>query len=200
MYSSSSTLLIAADYNQKTRFVKLCTKELPCAACELFRQMDYNTAMIEMNIPGRGPLSLKHLVMDVNGTIAIDGTLIEGLARRITNLNDRLAVHLLTADTHGGQALIDQQLNLTAIRVQSGREAGQKARFVRQLGAETVVAIGQGANDAEMLKTAALGICVLSQEGVATSTLSCADILAPDIFAAFDLLDRPLRIVASLRT
>ena len=155
--------------------------------------------MIELTIPGRGPLRLQHLVTDVNGTLAVDGVLIGGLARRINALRDRLEIHMLTADTHGRQAVIDEQLNLKATRVQPGGEAGSKAEFVRELGAETVVAIGQGANDAGMLEAAALGICVMSQEGVAVEALTSADILVPDIFAALDLLDKPLRIVASLR-
>jgi soluble P-type ATPase len=50
-----------------------------------------------------------------------------------------------------------------------------------------------------MLKAAALGLCVMSQEGVAVETLLSADLLLPDIFAAFDLLDKPVRIIASLR-
>jgi P-type E1-E2 ATPase len=155
--------------------------------------------MIELTIPGRGPLRIAHLVTDVNGTLAVDGILIDGLAKRLASLRDRLEVHLLTADTHGRQAAIDELLRLKATRVQPGKEAGTKAEFVRQLGAETVVAIGQGANDAEMLKAASLGICVMSREGVAVETLVAADLLVPDIFAALDLLDRPLRIIASLR-
>ena len=155
--------------------------------------------MIELSIPGRGPLRIQNLVTDVNGTIAVDGVLIDGLTKRLTSLRDRLEIHMLTADTHGRQAVIDQQLNLKATRVQPGNEAAQKAEFVRELGAETVVAIGQGANDAEMLKAAALGICVMSQEGVATETFNSADIVVPDIFAALDLFDKPVRIVASLR-
>lgn len=155
--------------------------------------------MIELNIPGRGVLQLEHLVCDVNGTLALDGRLPEGLARAINSLRDRLTIHLLTADTHGRQALIDQQLNLQAVRIQPGDESSQKARFLQQIGAERCVAIGQGANDAAMLKEAALGICVLSREGTAIQTLLAADLVAPDIFAALELLEKPLRIVASLR-
>lgn len=155
--------------------------------------------MIELTIPGRGSLRLQHLVTDVNGTLAVDGVLIEGLAKRIRTLRDRLEIHMLTADTHGRQAAIDETLNLKATRVQPGNESGRKAEFVRNLGADMVVAIGQGANDAEMLKAAALGICVMSQEGVAVETLMSADIIVPDIFAAFDLLDKPVRLIASLR-
>ena len=155
--------------------------------------------MIELNIPGHGMLSLKHLVTDVNGTLAVDGVLIEGVGKRIANLSDRLEVHMLTADTHGRQSIIDQQLNLTAVRVRPGNESTQKAEYVRKLGAQTVIAIGQGANDVEMLKAAALGFCVLSQEGTSTPAFLSADLIVPDILTAFDLLDNPLRLIASLR-
>jgi P-type E1-E2 ATPase len=155
--------------------------------------------MIELSIPGRQPLRLQHLVSDVNGTLALDGTLIDGLPKRIASIRDRLTVHLLTADTHGRQSVIDQQLGFTAARLTPGFEDAQKSRFVETLGADSVVAIGQGANDALMLKSAALGICILSPEGAAVSTLMAADIVVPNIMAAFDLLDKPLRIVATLR-
>lgn len=155
--------------------------------------------MIELSIPGRGDLALEHLVMDVNGTLAVDGILLEGVARRIGVLRSRLGIHLLTADTHGGQAVMDQLLNLQAVRLQPGDEAGQKEAYVRQLGAERVAAIGQGANDARMLQAAALGICVQSVEGLAVETLNSADLLLPDIITALDLFDRPLRLIASLR-
>lgn len=155
--------------------------------------------MIELNIPGRGNLQLQHLVCDVNGTLALDGQLLDGMMSVLRVLRDRLSLHLLTADTHGRQEIIDQQLGLRATRVQPGDESRQKADYVRGLGAESVVAIGQGANDAEMLKAAALGICVLSKEGAAVETLLAADLVAAGIFDALDLLDKPLRIVASLR-
>lgn len=155
--------------------------------------------MIELNIPGRGIIQLDHLVSDVNGTLALDGQLLEGLARSIRALGDRLTVHLLTADTHGRQPIIDQQLNLRAVRIQPGDEAEQKADYIRRLGAGRVAAIGQGANDAAMLKAAALSICVLSSEGSAVETLLAADIVAPSIYAALELLDKPLRLVATLR-
>lgn len=155
--------------------------------------------MIELTIPGRGVVQLEHLVCDVNGTLALDGRLLDGLARTLTALRDRLTLHLVTADTHGRQALIDQQLNLHAERLQPGDEANQKAAYVRRLGADKVVAIGQGANDAEMLREAALGICVLSREGTAVAALTAADILVADIHAALELLEKPMRIVATLR-
>ena len=144
-------------------------------------------------------MQLEHLVSDVNGTLATDGILLDGMVRALTSLRDRLNLHLLTADTHGQQQLIDRQLNLQAVRIQPGGEGLQKAQFVQRLGAEHVIAIGQGANDAEMLRSAAIGICVLSSEGSAVETLLAADLVVPNIFVALELLDKPLRLVASLR-
>jgi P-type E1-E2 ATPase len=155
--------------------------------------------MIKFNVPGVGEYELEHLVMDVNGTLAVDSQLIEGVAAKVTALRGSLTVHLLTADTHGKQSVIDQQLDLTAVRVMPGGESAQKAEYVRKLGSEKVAAIGQGANDSEMLATARLGICIMSVEGVARETLLAADLIAPDILSALGLLEKPLRIVASLR-
>ncbi len=155
--------------------------------------------MVELTIPGRGNLNIEHLVMDVNGTLAVDGMLMDGVSKRIGALYDRLTIHLLTADTHGRQDVIDHLLNLQAARIRGEREAEQKAEYIRSLGADRVAAIGQGANDALMLREAALGICVMSVEGLATETLTAADLLMPDILSALDLFDKPLRLIASLR-
>lgn len=161
---------------------------------------EYNKIMIELNIPGRGVIQLEHLVTDVNGTLALDGTLLEGLPRLLNALRDRLEIHLLTADTHGRQEIIDKQLNLKAHRINAGNEARQKAEYVESLGADHVVAIGQGANDAEMLACSAIGICLLSAEGTATKALLAADLVVPDIYTALELLEKPVRLVASLRS
>ena len=155
--------------------------------------------MIELNIPGKGLIQLEHLVCDVNGTLALDGQLIEGVAKRLIELQDRMTVHMVTADTHGRQVRIDQQLGLQAHKISPGGEVEAKAEYIRALGPDRVVALGQGANDAHMLREAILGICVLSPEGTALEALSAADLAAPDILAALDLLNNPLRLVATLR-
>ncbi len=155
--------------------------------------------MIELTIPGRGVYKLEYLVCDVNGTLAVDGSLIDGVHRAITRLSDRLTIYLVTANTHGKQAQIDQYLGVRSTILTTGEELAQKADFVRQLGAERVIAIGQGANDAGMLKEAAIGISVLSKEGTAVSALFAADIVVADVLTAFELIEKPIRMVATLR-
>jgi P-type E1-E2 ATPase len=155
--------------------------------------------MIELNLPGRGNLRLAHLALDVNGTLAKDGRLLDKVAKTVTGLRDRLEVHLLTADTFGRQEHIDLMLGMRATRLQPGDEAGQKRAYVERLGAETVIAIGQGANDAGMLKVAAIGIAVLSEEGLAVEALLAADLVMPTIHDALALLEYPTRLIATLR-
>jgi len=155
--------------------------------------------MIRLEIPGWDLLNLTDVVFDVNGTLAVDGALLPAVIPLFNELRDSLSVHLLTANTHGRQGEIDRQLALQATRIESGREAEQKAQFVRQLGADTTAAVGQGANDADMLAAARLGICLISPEGTARETLSRADIIVPDIEAALNLLLHPQRLKATLR-
>jgi P-type E1-E2 ATPase len=156
--------------------------------------------MIDLTIPGIGNVQIVHLVLDVNGTLALDGTLLEGIPRAIASLGNRLDIHLITADTHGRQDQIDQLLGLKAIRLTPGNEAQQKAEYVRSLGLRNCAAIGQGANDARMLAEAVLGIAVFSSEGLCTEALRSARIVMPDIYSAFGLLEHPQRIVATLRS
>ncbi|TFH36983.1 MAG: ATPase P [Anaerolineales bacterium] len=155
--------------------------------------------MIELTIPGRGTIQLQHLVSDVNGTLALDGHLIPGVSATLLALGDQLQLHLLTADTHGRQSAIDEQLGLQAVRIPKGDESQAKAEYVKKLGGEMVVAIGQGNNDAGMLREATIGIAVLSDEGLAYGALQHADVLSPDILSALDLLMHPIRLVATLR-
>ncbi len=156
--------------------------------------------MLELDVPNGRSLRLHHLVLDVNGTLALDGRLIEGVEARLQSLSQSLAVHLLTADTHGRQAEIDRQLGVTGIVLAHGPpEAPRKAEYVRRLGAEAVVAIGNGQNDVGMLREAGLSIAVVGPEGLAVEALTAAHVVVPSIAAALDLLLYPKRLVASLR-
>ncbi len=156
--------------------------------------------MIELAIPGRGITQLEYAVLDVNGTLATDGILLDGITEQIAMLRGKLEVRLLTADTHGKQVEIDRQIKLTADRLQpGGHEREQKAAYVRALDAERVVAIGNGSNDVDMLKTAAIGIAVIGHEGLAGEALAAADVVVLNAHDAIDLLLNPKRLIATLR-
>ena len=156
--------------------------------------------MISVDVPGFGKLELEHLVVDYNGTVALDGALMPGVAKMIHDLAASLRVHVITADTFGlaGAQLAGLPVILTVIPVEGQAEA--KLDYVSKLGASTVVALGNGRNDRKMLSAAALGIAVVQREGAATEALTGADVISTNIVDALELLSNPQRLVATLRS
>ena len=156
--------------------------------------------MIEINIPGDRIFQLKHMVLDYNGTIACDGNLIAGVKDNLVALADKLQIHIITADTFGnvrrGLEGIKCELSILA----PGAQDIGKLEYVKGLGGENTVCVGNGRNDQLMLKEAALGIAVILEEGAATAALGAADVMCTNIVSALELLDNPLRLIATLRT
>lgn len=152
--------------------------------------------MIRIDIPTRGTIELQHAVFDVNGTLAVDGTLIPGVLDRLHILGEQLTLHALTAGTHGNIAQIERALGFPLHIISSGEE---KRRYVEQLGPASVIAFGNGRNDVGMLGLAAIGVAILAGEGVATGTLQAADVLALGPVDAIDLVLHPKRLIATLR-
>lgn len=155
--------------------------------------------MITIDIPDYRLLTLEYLVLDLNGTLAADGVVLPGVAERLRQLRSQLEIILLTANTHGGGAETAQYLGIEFQLLEPAPGGAQKEAFVRALGADHVVAMGNGANDAAMLQAAALGIAVNGIEGLATVALTAADLYLPHIVDALDLLLHPNRLRATLR-
>ncbi len=155
--------------------------------------------MLEIDIPGRGIIQLEYVVFDFNGTLALDGKLIPGVKERLESISKFLQIVVLTADTFGlcRQSLEGIDCRIEIIKADIGAPA--KLQFIKQLGAEKVVAIGNGQNDRMMLGGAALGILVVGPEGASVKSLASADIAVTDIISALELLLEPKRLVATLR-
>ena len=155
--------------------------------------------MLTINIPGRGEIVLSHLVLDYNGTIALDGRIIPGIAERLDALKDDLAIWVITADTHGTAARHCDGLPLTVLTHPTTEVGAIKADLVRSLSGG-VVTIGNGFNDVAMSEVADLSLCVLGPEGCCGKLVGACDILVRSIPDALDLLLKPDRIRATLRT
>jgi soluble P-type ATPase len=155
--------------------------------------------MIEINIPGYRTLRLEHVVLDYNGTIACDGGLIAGVRENLTALAAKLQIHILTADTFGKARSGLEGINCRLSILAPGAQDIGKLEYLKGLGAEYAVCVGNGRNDQLMLKEAALGIAVVLEEGAAVDTLLAADIVCTDIVKALELLTHPMRLIATLR-
>jgi soluble P-type ATPase len=156
--------------------------------------------MIEVKIPGCKTLQLRYLVLDHNGTLAVDGILLRGVREKLKALAADLEIHVLTADTFGkARAQLEGVPCKLSILPLEGQDTG-KLEYVKKLGSEHTVCIGNGRNDRLMLKDAALGITVILAEGTAVETLTSADVVCKDILSALELLTHPLRLTATLRS
>jgi soluble P-type ATPase len=154
---------------------------------------------MQIDIPKYKTLDLHSLVLDYNGTVALDGRFKRELSPLLEELALSLQLYVLTADTFGTVAQELSGLPVTLQILQSRDHTAEKAAFVDGLGAEGVAAIGNGSNDAAMLERAALGIAVVGEEGLSMRALNAADILVPDIARALELFLHPKRLVATLR-
>ena len=155
--------------------------------------------MLEINIPGAKTLLLTHLILDYNGTLAGDGSLLEGVAERLAILAQHLEIYIVTADTFGSVRAQVADLPVQLAVMLPENQAQAKAAYIDTLGAAASAAIGNGRNDSLMLKKAALGIAVVQTEGAATAALLAADVVTPGIIEALDLLLHADRLRATLR-
>ncbi|MFW6284016.1 MAG: HAD family hydrolase [Desulfosalsimonas sp.] len=155
---------------------------------------------MKIDIPGYGTLELKHLVMDYNGTLAVDGRAVSGVGRALENLAGRLELHVLPADTFGMAAAELKSMPCSLSVLPEGDQSAAKRDYGKKLGPQNTAAIGNGRNDRLMLAESALGICVLLDEGACVETVNAADVLCPSILSALGLLANPLRIKATLRS
>lgn len=155
--------------------------------------------MIEVDIPGFGQVRLMHLVSDFTGTLSFDGGLLPGVKERLDAIAGLLKVYIFTADTFG-KARAELESVQCELHVLDGQDHDvQKEEYVRKLGAEGVVAVGNGNNDRLMLKTARIGIAVCLAEGCAKDAYISADIVVTTPLDAIDLLLNPKRLKATLR-
>lgn len=156
--------------------------------------------MIKAAIPGYRKLILKFLVLDYNGTLGLDGKLKKGVKEKMDLLSKDLEVHVVTGDTFNTASLYLKDVKCKlAIAPKEGQDAF-KLSYIKLLGKENVVSMGNGRNDVLMLKAATLGIAILGEEGLAKEAILSCDIMVKNILDAFDLLLNTKRLLASLRS
>jgi len=155
--------------------------------------------MININIPGHSHLSLEVLVLDYNGTLALDGIMPIHIKEKIAFLANLLDVHIVTADTFGSVAVQCQELPVQIKILKTNDHTQEKADYLNQFGKSMVVAIGNGANDQLMLEKANLGIAVLGGERCSNKALMTADVLVKNMEDALELLINSQRLIATLR-
>lgn len=154
---------------------------------------------VTIEIPGRKSLTLESIVLDFNGTIAIDGKIKSAVKPMLRALSEQYRIYVITADTRGTAAAEVEGLPVTLL-IYNTTDAGiHKRELVEKLGPDRCVCIGNGNNDRFMFQTAALSIAVLESEGLYAPLLMDADMVVRSSEEALELLCNPKRLISGLR-
>lgn len=154
---------------------------------------------MEIKIPGYKELNLTTLLLDYNGTIALDGHIGSEVRERLRKLAEEFEIYILTADTHKTARKECEGLCVTVHTFPVGNAAEYKSEFVEKIGGERCVCMGNGRNDMKMFQKAALSIAVMDKEGMYAGLLKEADLCVNSIENGLDLLTYPKRLIADLR-
>jgi len=153
---------------------------------------------IVIALPG-APITIRNLMLDLNGTLARDGHLLAGVAQRVAALRERVGLVLASGDTFGTAAGVAEALGVEFVPLGEHRQTEQKLALLERLGRSHSAVIGNGRNDARALAAARLAIVVCGPEGAAREALANADVVVGGPADALDLLLAPARLVATLR-
>jgi soluble P-type ATPase len=154
------------------------------------------TKGIVIHIPGSSDLRIHNILLDYTGTLSQDGVLLDGVVDRLRALSEFVRIIVATADTFGKAQDQLRGLPVEIILIQNGQD---KRRLLEELGKSETASIGNGNNDVEMIRAAALGIAVIGPEGCAGELIASARIVCQNILDCLDLFLHPMRLTATLR-
>jgi len=154
--------------------------------------------MLNIHRPGEKPLAIEFILIDFEGTLASDRRVHPKAKDKINLLSKRAKIYILAQGEKEVVAEILRKVNAEVVYLNEGKGSLQKGDFVKRLGKQQTVAIGNGVDDASMIEEAGLGICVMGREGVAGEALRTADVVVSNILDALDFLLKPLRQKATL--
>lgn len=152
---------------------------------------------MKYNPKGAGEIELNTIVLDLNGTLAVNGKVPEGVSERIKKLKELgFKILLFSGDQRGTALGISQDLGIELKRASTTEE---KEALTKELNAQTTVAIGNARIDIGTFKHSKISIGTIQAEGIHTGILPHLDILVPSINDALDLLINKDSFEATMR-
>ncbi|OGH89746.1 MAG: hypothetical protein A2537_02765 [Candidatus Magasanikbacteria bacterium RIFOXYD2_FULL_36_9] len=152
---------------------------------------------MKIQVPGAGIYNIETVVLDLNGTVSVNGKIVVGVKQRIKQINALgIKTILFSGDTQGTAVAIAKNLGVVFVKTNTAQD---KLREIKKLKPTTCIAIGNGLIDASFLKAAKLGIAIMQAEGVNTKAILAADILMNSINDALDLILNEKVFISTLR-
>ncbi|QOR61250.1 HAD family hydrolase [Sulfurovum sp. ST-21] len=152
-----------------------------------------------IKIPNFKNVEIKNILFDYNGTLAKNGKVGKKRRSLLQKICKQYNVYVITADTFGSVHEELKDFDLEVVVLTSDNHTKEKEIFLKSLDRERTIALGNGNNDVDMLKSAVISIAILGDEGCAKETLLASDIVCKSIIDAMGLLLYPKRLTATLR-
>ncbi len=158
--------------------------------------------MRKINIPNYGIITIKNLLFDINGTLQFQGKISPDLIIKFEDLKKIYKIYLISADTRGNLNEIAETLDVDYIKIkpQGITEAEAKNNELIRLGKNVTVAVGNGNNDALMLKNSVIGIIIIGNEGASIKSIMNSDVALPSPLSALNFLLDEKIMIATLRS
>ena len=140
---------------------------------------------MKYTVPGTGEMVINTIILDLNGTLSVNGQISDDAKRLITELKTKgVEVVLFTGNQRGTADRLCSELGITFQKCKNSQE---KAADSKKFPKETTAAIGNARIDIGTFENAIVSIATLQAEGIHTGILAHVDIVVPSIENALEL-------------
>ena len=154
--------------------------------------------MISIQRPGMEDLDIHFVLIDFEGTLAMDGRVHPKAKDKVNLLSKRATIYILTKSNREKVEETLRKMKAEILYVAEGDSSQQKLNVLQRLGPHQTAVIGNGLDDGQIMEQAGLGMCVIGKEGSSTEAMAKADLVVTHVLDALDFLLKPLRQRATL--
>jgi len=149
--------------------------------------------MISIQRPGMESLDIHFVLIDFEGTLAMDGRVHPKAKDKVNLLSKRATITILTKSNREKVEKTLTKMKVEILYVTEGDSSQQKLNALQRLGAHQTAVIGNGLDDVRIMEQAGLGMCVIGKEGASAEAMAKADLVVTHVLDALDFLLKPLR-------
>jgi P-type E1-E2 ATPase len=152
---------------------------------------------MKYNVPEVGEIEIKTIILDLNGTLSVNGKIPDGVKDKLKKLNELgVKVVLFTGDQRGTAEELCEELGMDFVRTKSGVEKGEA---MKKYDSETTAAIGNARIDIPTFKHAKVSVATLQAEGIHAEVVNNVDVVVPTINDALNFFIDPDTFSATMR-
>jgi len=150
------------------------------------------------SIPEIKDIEINTIVLDLNGTLSVNGVIPEDVKEALKELKDRgFRILLFTGDQRGTAANLCADLGINFVKCRNAYEKEQA--FHDKCSLEKTAAIGNARIDIGTFKQAKISIATLQAEGIHAGIIEHVDVIVPTVLDALNFFLDEHTLCATMR-